>query len=160
MAKDTSQRIDRLLRSLPALKAISVQLEGLTTLDHALRNALPGSLRGRVRVAARDGNLVSVAAANAACAARLRMMRPRLLRALTIVDHSIQDLRVVVDVGAARFARRADVEPIGQRGRASLAALQTRLPEGPLREAIGRLAGGARRSDREDEPFQGEEGEH
>lgn len=159
MAKDTNQRIDRVLRSLPALKAISVQLEGLTELDRSLRGVLPGPLRGQVRVAARDGKVLTLAAANAACAARLRLIRSRLLRALTDVDNSVQDLRVVVEVEQARRGLRREVVPIGDRGRLELAALERELPDGPLRAAVARLASGCAGLNREDQSFEDQEGD-
>lgn len=156
MAKDTNQRIDRVLRSLPALKAISVQLEGLTALDRSLHGVLTDALRRQVRVSARDGGVVTLVAANAACAARLRMLRSRLLRALTDVDNSVQDLRVVVEVENARRTVRREVIPIGERGRSEFAALERRLPEGPLRAAIARLAARQDGSNSEDQSFEDE----
>lgn len=159
MAKDTNQRIDRVLRSLPALKAISVQLEGLTVLDRRLQGALPGPLRPHVRVAARDSRVVTLAAANAACAARLRLIRSRLLRALTDVDNSVQDLRVVVEVETARRQPHREAVPIGDRGRSDLAALERRLPPGPLRTAVARLALGRADLDRENESFEDQKGD-
>lgn len=159
MAKDTSQRIDRVLRSLPALKAISVQLEGLTALDRSLQAALSDPLRHQVRVAALDGKVVTIAAANAACAARLRLIRSRLLQALTNVDNSVQDLRVVVDVETARGAPRRETVQIGERGRADLVALERQLPPGPLRAAIARLAAGETKSDRENDSLEHQKGD-
>lgn len=110
-------------------------------------------------MAARDGKVVTLVAANAACAARLRLIRSRLLQALTNVDNSVQDLRVVVDVETARREVRRETVPIGERGRSNLVALEQRLPAGPLRTAIARLAAGSAQLNGQDDPLEDQKGD-
>ena len=67
-------------------------------------------------------------------------------------------MRVEVQI-AENKKRPTEARPtIGSRGLGSLRELRDVLPDSPLREAIGRLVSRREGLDRQDQPFQSEEG--
>jgi hypothetical protein len=159
MANGTSQRIDRILKSLPQLKAICMQLTEIAALDARLQRSLPAEMARRVRLSSIQGNFVYLAVTGSPVAARLRMMTARLLRSLREVEPSLAEIRIVVEMQSRRVPRRSVGIRIGSRAAESLDRLAGALPEGALRQAIEKLLAGQRGSDGEDDAFEDEKGE-
>jgi len=147
------------MRSLPALKAINMQLEELLALQQTLSASVPADLRPHVRIAYRDGKRVHISASNSAWAARLRILGPRVLRRFAQHDSGIEEIKVTVDVSSARRDAPAPPRRIESSGIRNLTQLMERLPEGSLRHAVAKLLRGQLPSNDENQAFERPKGE-
>lgn len=145
----------RLLGENADLEPVRDRLAEVARLQERFRLVVPASLAGACRVCAIDGTTVVVRADNAPVAAALRAMAPRLLAAVKAAaagkkslkdkrDQELTALRVELQV-AAPPRRRAPVTR-GELPREALGELADRLSDSPLKEALGRIAGGQRKS--------------
>lgn len=157
---DPSRRVGALLNAVPAIKAISMQLEAAAALQRALARALPAALAPHCRVLHCREGLVLIEAAHGAAAARLRLLRARLLPVLKNVRPDVREIRIVVDV--ARQSAKAG--PAGRRlnptAQAAWRQLASSLPEGPLREACRGMLPSQDASDRQEQTLEEQEGQH
>lgn len=154
----TGLHISHALQSAPDLKAINVQLQALAALDAQVRNALPPGLHDQVRICGRQEKAFVLAVRSSAVAARIRMMTPRLLRALADQCPAGTDLKIVVEIAGLRPRGGANGRRLGSAAMKSLGALAASLPDSPLRRAIDNLVMGQSRSDGEDEALEDEKG--
>jgi hypothetical protein len=136
---------------MPAIKAISVQLDRFAAMQHACEQALPPQLKGRLRVARGEGETVVLEADNGSVAAKARYLQPRLLRALQ-ARFKVSEIRIEVGVLRRTNAHEASARRLAPTGRAAFTALAGSLPAGPLKTAVERVAQAA--SHREDEALE------
>jgi len=155
--KDSSRRLNALLNAVPAIKAISVQLEAAARLQRALRAALPDKLAACASLVHCENGVALVSASSAAAAARLRMLAPRLTRTLREADAQVREIRVIVDVSRRPAARNAPTRPLDETGMAAWRQLANSLPEGSLRRACRALVQNQETSDRQQQPFEDQE---
>ena len=144
----------RLLGDNADLDPVRDRLAEVARLQERFRQGAPASLAGASRVCAIDGTTVVVRADNAPVAAALRAMAPRLLAALQDSaagkkalkdkrDQELTALRIELQV-AAPPRKRAPVAR-GEMPREALGELADRLADSPLKDALGRIAGGQRK---------------
>lgn len=145
----------RLLGDNADLEPARDRLAEVERLQERFRQAVPAALSQACRVCAIDGSTVVVRADNAPVAAAVRAMAPRLLAGLKTApagkkslknnrDQELTGIRVELQV-AAPPPRRAPA-PRGELPREALGALAGRLSDSPLKEALGRIAAGQRKS--------------
>ncbi|MCC7547195.1 MAG: DUF721 domain-containing protein [Burkholderiales bacterium] len=137
-----------------------MQLETAAALQRALHGALPPQMAASVGVLHCENGVAVVAAASGAAAARLRMLAPRLTRALRLADPQVREMRIVVDVSRQPRVRTERPCRLDETGMAAWRQLANSLPEGPLRQACRALAGGQERSGLQHQPLENQEGEH
>ncbi len=155
----TSRSVGSLLSSVPGLKAISVQLGRLAAMQHLCEQALPYTLRRRVMVVHEDGKSVLLKADGGATAAKVRHLTPRLLAAIRARFPTIERVRCEAGIVQRAQVPEGPVRRIQPTGRSALAGLAGSLPAGELRSALERLLERQRRSDRQDQSLEREEGE-
>jgi hypothetical protein len=147
--------VARLLGENVDLEAVRDRLAEVARLQERFRQVAPATLSQACRVCAIDGSTVVVRADNAPVAAALRAMAPRLLAALIDPaagkkslknkrDQELTGLRVELQVTVPPL-RRAPVAR-GELPREAIGELAATLADSPLKEALGRIAGGQRKS--------------
>ena len=145
----------RLLGDNADLEPVRDRLAEVARLQERFRQAAPATLSQACRVCAIDGSTVVVRADNAPVAAALRAMAPRLMAAIIEPaageksfknkrDQELTVLRVELQVAVPPL-RRAPV-PRGDLPREALGELADKLSDSPLKEALGRIAAGQRKS--------------
>jgi Dna[CI] antecedent, DciA len=153
-----SQLIGPLLRSLRNLEAIVVRAEQLAALEQAYVAAIPREFAARSRVAYERAGAIVVLADTSAVAAKLRQLAPRIVARIVKSAPEITSMRVEVQIAQHNNSPPRVRPTIGADGLASLRELRDALPDSPLRVAIGRLVSRREGLDRQDKPFQSEEG--
>ena len=145
-----ARKIDELLARSGELRALSAQAQRLAELQQVLHEAVPSSLVHSARVSTfRAGRLV-VLADNAAVAAKLRQLVPRLLRFMQERENEVTGIQIEVQVAVpqrdsakARSGRDLSLTAIG-----SLEGLAGTLKDSPLKEALDRLVQRRKRTTR------------
>ena len=136
-----ARKINEVLVRTGELRTLSAQAQRLAQLQQVLLEALPSPLNRSARVSTlRAGRLV-VLADNAAVAAKLRQLAPRLLRYVQERGNQITGIQVGVQVavpqrlsGAASSARDLSLTALD-----SLEGLAGTLKESPLKDALERM---------------------
>lgn len=113
-------------------------------LDDAVRSAMPEALSGRVRLGHYANGVLVLAASTAAWATRLRFEAPEVQARLRKTP-GFENLKAIqIKVGRADDddARgRANLpEPLSTTARNTIGEAAASMPEGPVREALERLA--------------------
>lgn len=139
------RRIGDLLDRDKQLSPVTRWHERLQRINAALQPLLPVELQRVVRVGSQEGQRLTLFARHAAAAARLRQLTPRLAAALRGAGIPVLEIQVKVDTGliATRPMQQRQLSPKAQ---AALEALQTQLPDGPLKAAVAALRNKARKS--------------
>lgn len=135
------QKIGDLIATSGNLKALARQAQHLEALQHLLFEAIPPALARASRVTnLRSGTLV-ISADNAAVAAKLRQLAPRLLLHIRKLAVEVTGIRVDVQVKTHKIKaedestqRSLPPDAIQKFGRLSEA-----LPPSPLKSALARL---------------------
>jgi len=140
------QKIGDVIATSGNLKALAEQARRLEDLQHLLYEALPPALAAASRVSYSKSGLLVISADNAAVAAKLRQMAPRLLSHLGKSAIQVTGIRVDVQVKVHKIKAEDDVtkRALPPDAIKEFSALARRLPASPLRSALARLA--ARRS--------------
>jgi hypothetical protein len=131
----------RILATDTLLAAWHDRMQRESRLTAAVRRMLPRALADRVRVADAEPPALILAVAAGAVAAVVRQRTPDLLAGLRREGWNFTELRVRVQVKVA--PPEPDKPASNQRNRinsAPLRAAAARMPAGPLRDAIERLA--------------------
>ncbi|CAM5179864.1 hypothetical protein CDEF62S_05055 [Castellaniella defragrans] len=114
----------------------------LLALETAVSGALPAGLARRVRVAHRDGPLLTLMVPGPAHAARLRQMLPALAHRLQTAGWPIERIVVRIDArGPLPETEKPlrEIQPLGSQALQSFEALGQTVAPGPLADAIQRL---------------------
>ena len=154
------RRIGFLLTSVPAVEAISVQLNRIDALHQSLARALPGELGRLCRVAQVSEGVVVLEAQSSAVSAKLKALAPRLLSAFRSAIPELRGLQIKVRVTRRSMLSRRPPRRIGPTGIRSLAALARGLPSGPLESAVRRMLQQHGESHCQDESLEREERQH
>lgn len=138
------RRIGDLLDRDAQFSPITRWHERVQRLNAAMQPLLPPPLQRQVRVGSHEGQRLTLFARNAAVAARLRQLTPRLAEALRAAGIPVNEIQVRVDTG--QIATRPQVERhLTPHALEALAGLQQQLPDGPLKAAVATLRNKARR---------------
>lgn len=141
------QKIGDVIATSGNLKVLAQEAERLRDLQHQLFEAVPPALASASRVTNLKSGILVISADNAAVAAKMRQLAPRLLSHLGKRGNEVTGIRVDVQVKAHKIKAEDHVT-----GRAlppdaihEFADLAKRLPASPLKSALARLAGRARK---------------
>ncbi len=114
----------------------------LLAVEHAAKNVLPPALALVCRVARIDRQQITLAVPSPAYASKLRQLAPRILLLLSDGGWNLNEIIVKVQAGLLQSQTKTaprQVEPLGGGALHAFDELQTRLPPGPLADAIKRL---------------------
>ena len=136
-----ARRIGNLLASPGELQALSRQAQRLAKLQQVLFEAVPQALSKATRVKNSRGGTLILLADNAAVAAKLRQLAPRLLHHLQIRAVEVTGIRVEVQVNAPAINAGNDVtkRALPTDAVMDFGKLSEVLPPSPLKSALARL---------------------
>ena len=136
------QKIGDVIANSGNLRSLAVHARRLEDLQHLLFEAVPPALAAASRISNFNSGLLVISADNAAVAAKLRQMAPRLLSHLGKARFQVTGIRVDVQVKAHKIKDEHEVT-----GRAlppdaiqQFSGLAERLPASPLKTAVMKLA--------------------
>ena len=136
------QKIGDVIANSGNLRSLAQHARRLEDLQHLLFEAVPPALAAASRVSNLKSGLLIISAENAAVAAKLRQLAPRLLSHLEKAGIEVTGIRVDVQVKAHKIKAEHEVT-----GRAlppdairKFSGLAERLPDSPLKSALTRLA--------------------
>lgn len=121
------------------LEAIRVRARRIAALQQAYLTAVPGELARASAVGYEQQGTLVVLAANGAVAARLRHLAPRLHLTMQKQFPEVKGIRIEVQLVRGTNRRSRPIRRIGATGLGQLKALESELPDGPLRDALRRL---------------------
>ena len=145
-----ARKINEVLVRTGELRALSAQAQRLAQLQQVLLEALPSPLNRSARVSTlRAGRLV-VLADNAAVAAKLRQLAPRLLRYVQERDNQVTGIHVDVQVAVPQrlSAKKASERDLSLAAVSSFEGLAGTLKESPLKVALERFVQRRKRTTR------------
>lgn len=145
-----ARKIDEVLARSGELRALSAQAQRLAGLQQVLHEAVPSSLVHSARVSTfRAGRLV-VLADNAAVAAKLKQLAPRLLRYVQEREKQVTGIQIEVQVAVPqRVSSTAPSErDLSLTAVRSLEGLAGTLKDSPLKGALDRMVQRRKRATR------------
>jgi hypothetical protein len=144
------QKIGDVIANSGNLKTLAQHARRLEELQHLLFEAVPPALAAASRVSNLQSGLLVISADNAAVAAKLRQLAPRLLSHLGKAQFQVTGIRVDVQVKAHKIKAEDDVtrQALPPDAIQKFSTLAERLPPSPLKSAVLKLArrGGGKRS--------------
>lgn len=141
------QKIGDVLANSGDLQALARQAQGLKVLELFLLESTPAALASASRVANLKGGTLVILAENAAVAAKLRQLAPRLLLHFRERGVEVTGIRVEVQVKTHKIKAEDDVTKRALPADAikEFSALADALPDSSLKSAIERLVARGRR---------------
>jgi hypothetical protein len=136
-----ARKIHEVLACSGELRALSTQAQRLAQLQQVLIEALPSPLDRSARVSTlRAGRLV-VLADNAAVAAKLRQLAPRLLRFMQERENQVTGIHIEVQVAVPQrlSATEPSARDLSLTALRSLEGLASTLKDSPLKQALDRM---------------------
>ncbi len=136
-----AQKIGDLLLQSSELRALSRRAQYLAELQRAVLGAIPRPLASATRVRSLRSGTVFLAADNAAVAAKLRQLTPRLLEHLQKRDRQVTGIRIEVQVTMQQIrpGKTSRNQGLDSRILTDFQRLADRLKESPLKHAVTRL---------------------
>jgi hypothetical protein len=135
-----SQRLNSYFANSRELRQLAHTARELAALQQHYRRIVPPPLLGASRVQQFERQTLTLAADNAAVAAKLRQLAPQLALQLCQMGVEVTGIQVRVQVGAPPDSPAAVHRTLGAAGRQQMARLADKLPESPLKNAVQRLA--------------------
>jgi hypothetical protein len=145
-----ARKINEVLTHSGELRALSDQARRLAELQQVLLEAIPSPLNRSARVSTfRAGRLV-VLAGNAAVAAKLRQLAPRLLRFMQERENEVTGIQIDVQVAVPQrdSAKAPSGRDLSLTAIASLEGLAGTLKDSPLKQALDRMVQRRKRTTR------------
>jgi hypothetical protein len=146
------QKIGDVIANSGNLRSLAQRARRLEELQHLLFEAVPPALAGASRVSNYRSGLLVISADNAAVAAKLRQLAPRLLSHLEKSAILVTGIRVDVQVKAHKIKDEHHVtgNALPPDAIQKFSDLAGRLPPSPLKSAVMKLArrGASRRRPR------------
>lgn len=136
-----AHKIGNLLTASSELRALSRRAQHLARLQCAVLQALPRPLARACRVQSLRSRTLVVAADNAAVAAKLRQLTPRLLEELRKLDEQVTGIHIEVQVAMqqSRLGKSSRKQSLDARAIADFERLAGTLEDSPLRRAVEAL---------------------
>lgn len=135
-----AQQLKTLLNSHHELRMLLNRAQVLTDLQTHFSAIAPPHLAQSVQVLSLKLGRLSIAAANAANAAKLRQLAPELVTHLQNRGCEVSGISVKVQVSYDRRQPAPDKRQLSKTARNELLQLSCSLDESPLKQAIDRLA--------------------
>jgi hypothetical protein len=145
-----ARKIDEVLARSGELRALSAQAQRLAELQQVLHEAVPSSLVQFARVSTcRAGRLV-VLADNAAVAAKLKQLAPRLLRHVQEREKQVTGIQIEVQVAVPQrvSSTASSGRDLSLTAVRSLEGLAGTLKDSPLKGALERMVQRRKRATR------------
>ena len=143
------RKVAEILDNSPALTSLAAVARRTAELQRLYLETVPAELRHASRVGWTRKDVLYVAAANGAMAAKLRQLAPRILDRFRREGLEFNSMRVEVQVGySLRRQARPGRRPLSAKGLASVCRVADGLPDSPLKAALRRLAEAQRRHQR------------
>lgn len=136
-----SQRLNSYFTGSQELRQISRTAQELAALQRHYQRIAPPSLMRASRVHWFEQQTLTLAADNAAIAAKLRQLAPQLALQLRQIGVEVTGIQVKVQVGQPPGVRTPGSRTLSTAGRKQMSELAGNLPDSPLRNALQRLAG-------------------
>ena len=148
--------LSELFGSAEALKALKVRVRRASELQSLYVRTAPRELAGSSRVKGCRAGTLFVFADNAAVAAKLKQLAPRLLAAIRENEPEINQIRIEVQVGGREAVSRSKPrkKPLAEGAVRRLDELAQTLPDGGLKAALARLAARHRKALDQDQPLE------
>lgn len=135
-----SQRINRYLTDSRELRQLAHSARELTTLQQQYRRIAPPSLLRASHVQQLDQQTLTLAADNAAVAAKLRQLAPQFVQQLRQMGVEVTGIQVRVQVASQARRTAPRQRSLGPAGRRQMASLADSLPDSPLKRALKRFS--------------------
>ena len=143
------RKVAEILDDSPALTSLAAVARRTAELQRLYLETVPAELRQASRVGWVRRNVLCLAAANSAVAAKLRQIAPRILDRFCREGFEFNAMRVEVQVGyAPRREARTGRRPLSAKALASVCRAADAVQDSPLRAALRRLADAERRHQR------------
>jgi hypothetical protein len=138
------------------LKALKARVRRLAELQSLYVRTAPRELAGSSRVKGCGAGTLFVFADNAAVAAKLKQLAPRLLAAIRENEPEINQIRIEVQVRGRQgvSGAKSRKKPLSRATVRRFDALAETIPEGALKAAIARLAARHKQALDQDQPLQ------
>jgi hypothetical protein len=143
-----ARKIGDLLHQSSELRALSRRAQHLAELQRAMLEAIPRPLTGACRIRSLRSGTLLVAANNAAAAAKLRHLAPRLLEHLRKRDEQVTKIQIEVQVAMQQIwpGKSSRKTSLNARVISEFERLEGTLKGSPLRAAVTRLVQRHKRS--------------
>jgi hypothetical protein len=135
-----SQRLNRYFTNSPELRQLAHSARDLSELQQQYRRVVPPSLLRASHVRQFDRQTLTLAADNAAIAAKLRQLAPQLVQQLRQMGVEVTGIQVRVQVGTQVSRPATGRRALGAAGREQMANLADSLPDSPLKNALRRFS--------------------
>lgn len=136
-----ARTLDDFLNADEAMARLAAHAGRLLKLQRLFEEVVPATLARACRIANFKSGVIFIHAENGAVAAKLRQTMPSINDEFRTRGVQVTEIRIKVqplDV-AVQHKPRPRAAVLGDAGRASIARLADSLPEGPLRESLGRF---------------------
>jgi hypothetical protein len=145
-----ARKIGDLLAQSGELRALSGQARRMAELQQVLLEAVPSSLIHATRVKSLRAGTLTVSAGNAAVAAKLRHLAPRLLRHVQERENEVTGIQVEVQVAMPQriSAQAGSGRDLSLTAVRSFEGLAGTLKDSPLKGALDRLVQRRKRATR------------
>ena len=136
-----AHKLGDLLLQSGELRALSRRAQHLAELQRAVLEAIPRPLTGATRVKSLRSGTLLLAADNAAAAAKLRQLAPRLLEHLQKRDDQVTRIRIQVQVAMQQIdvGKSSRKDNLNAGAIADFERLARALKDSPLKAAVTRL---------------------
>jgi len=135
-----AQRFGSLLGSNPELRPLVSRAQALSALQRQFVNAAPPYLARSCTVLGLQFGTLTVAAANATVAAKLRQLAPELVVLLQNRGCEVNGIRVKVQVGYVPDQPRQRPRELSRTARSALDDFSAGLGDSPLKQALQRIS--------------------
>lgn len=138
-----AQHLKTLLNGNQELRPLLAKVQALSALQRHFINVAPAHLAqpGQIQVLGLQLGILSIAAANATIAAKLRQLAPELAVMMQDKGCEVSGIRVKVQVSFDRLQPRPAPHKLSKTAQHALNELSTSLNDSPLKLALKKLAG-------------------
>ena len=136
----SAKAIKLILDSAPELRQFTEQSRRLLHIQHLVSKMLPAGIAPQVAIGSFESGTLTISTSNGAAAAKLRQLKPRLLKQLRVVERELNSIKIVVQVFAHDNPLPRKKIFMGHTARNALLTLATRLESPALRSAVIQLA--------------------
>jgi len=138
--KMSAKAIKQILASAPELRPLTEQSRRLLHLQQLLRAALPVGIASQVAVGNFASGTLTITTVSGAAAAKLRQIKPRLLKQLRRDERELNSIRILMQVSTPHNSLHKKKIFLDHAARDALLTLSSRLESSSLRSAVIRLA--------------------
>ena len=143
----SAKAIKLILANAPELRMLTEQSRRLLLLQQRIKATLPAGIASQVSVGGLTSGTLTITATSGAAAAKLRQLRPRLLKHLQRDERELNSLRIVVQVSSPHNPLPKKQILLDHTAKIALLTLSSQLESSSLRAAVLKLSTRAAASD-------------